>query len=109
MHAVGKQQALLPKVRMLLHSRSFCCYYIFEQMLIVMAFVSIGNFSFTEARGCGVGYITLAPLKSMLEVWLKHSSSACLPLLKSDEIVVLVRSPKSFQYRFAKLSILDKW
>lgn len=57
----------------------------------VMGYLTVGHFSFSEAKGVGIGYVTLA---SMLQLVDK----------KSD--VVLVRNTQTRQYRLAKLNIL---
>lgn len=69
-------------------------------------FVTKGDFSFTEARGCGVGYITFASLKPLMERWFKHTSSERQECLKTSGVLVLVRSPKSFQFRLAKMNLI---
>lgn len=69
-------------------------------------FVTRGDFSFTEARGCGVGYISFLSLQKLLQVWLKHFPSGPSSCLKRWGLFVLVRSPNSFQYRLAKLSLI---
>lgn len=72
-------------------------------------FVTKGNFSFTEAKGCGVGYISYLSLWKLLQVWIDHYPQKIVTTstVKSANVIVLVRSPNSYQYRLAKLSIVD--
>ncbi|XP_015518130.2 ribonucleases P/MRP protein subunit POP1 [Neodiprion lecontei] len=57
----------------------------------VMGYVVKGDFSFTESKGIGLGYVTLPSLFS---------------LIKQKSNVVLIRNTRSRQYRLARLSIL---
>lgn len=57
----------------------------------VMGYLTIGHFSFSEAKGIGIGYVTLASLLKMIDE-------------KSD--IVLVRNTQTRQYRLAKLNVL---
>lgn len=57
----------------------------------VMGYVVKGDFSFTESKGIGLGYVTLTSIFEFIE-------------RGSD--VVLIRNTKSRQYRIARLSIL---
>ncbi|XP_012539589.1 ribonucleases P/MRP protein subunit POP1 [Monomorium pharaonis] len=57
----------------------------------VMGFITLGHFSFSQAKGIGIGYITLP---SLLEMINKKSN------------IVLVRNIQTRQYRLAELNIL---
>ncbi|XP_012231195.2 ribonucleases P/MRP protein subunit POP1 [Linepithema humile] len=57
----------------------------------VMGYLTMGHLSFSEAKGIGIGYVTLASLLKMMDK-------------RSD--IALVRNTKTRQYRLAKLSIL---
>lgn len=57
----------------------------------VMGYITLGNFSFSQAKGIGIGYITLASLLRMIDI-------------KSN--IVLVRNTQTRQYRLAELNIL---
>ncbi|XP_018369451.1 PREDICTED: ribonucleases P/MRP protein subunit POP1 isoform X2 [Trachymyrmex cornetzi] len=57
----------------------------------VMGYITLGNFSFSQAKGIGIGYITLISLLGMINE-------------KSN--IVLVRNPQTRQYRLAELNIL---
>ncbi|KJE94664.1 hypothetical protein CAOG_05277 [Capsaspora owczarzaki ATCC 30864] len=63
----------------------------------IMGFVTTGGYSFTRASGFGVAFCTLA---SLLEL---ASSRA----LRDPMPFILVRNPRSRQYRVAMFSILD--
>ncbi|XP_034249599.1 ribonucleases P/MRP protein subunit POP1 [Thrips palmi] len=72
----------------------------------VAGFVQKGDFCFTEARGCGVGYITYSSLQCMMMLWVKSVPPYPPSSFKSRGIPVLIRSPQSYQYRLAKLSLV---
>lgn len=57
----------------------------------VMGYITLGDFSFSQAKGIGIGYITLI---SLLEMINKRSN------------IVLVRNTQTRQYRLAELNIL---
>ncbi|XP_018352597.1 PREDICTED: ribonucleases P/MRP protein subunit POP1 [Trachymyrmex septentrionalis] len=57
----------------------------------VMGYITLGDFSFSQAKGIGIGYITLISLLGMIN---KKSN------------IVLVRNPQTRQYRLAELNIL---
>lgn len=56
----------------------------------IMGFVTIGDFSFTEAKGIGLGYVVL---NSLIE------------LINKQYPIVLVRNIQTRQYRIAKLEV----
>lgn len=57
----------------------------------VMGYITIGGLSFSQAKGIGIGYVTLP---SLLEIISKKSN------------IILVRNTQTRQYRLAKLDIL---
>lgn len=57
----------------------------------VMGYITLGNFSFSHAKGIGIGYVTLPSLLGMIN---KKSN------------IVLIRNPQTRQYRIAELNIL---
>ncbi|XP_025074939.1 uncharacterized protein C05D11.9-like [Pogonomyrmex barbatus] len=57
----------------------------------VMGYITLGDFSFSQAKGIGIGYVTLP---SFLEMISKRSN------------IVLVRNIQTRQYRLVKLDIL---
>ncbi|KAK3913842.1 Ribonucleases P/MRP protein subunit POP1 [Frankliniella fusca] len=69
-------------------------------------FVTKGNFSFTEAKGCGVGYIPYLALQKLLQRWIDSCPQKIVSTVNSESFVVLVRSPNSYQYRLAKLFVI---
>ncbi|KAL0132065.1 hypothetical protein PUN28_000084 [Cardiocondyla obscurior] len=57
----------------------------------IMGYVTLGSFSYSQARGIGIGYITLPSLRKMID-------ERCN--------IVLVRNTQTRQYRLADLNIL---
>lgn len=72
----------------------------------VAGFVTRGDFCFTEAKGCGVGYITYSSLQSLLKLWIQSFPRNQNSSFKSRGVTVLIRSPQSYQYRLGKLSLI---
>lgn len=57
----------------------------------VMGYITLGNFSLSQAKGIGIGYITLPSLLRMID---------------NKSNIVLVRNTQTRQYRLAELNIL---
>lgn len=57
----------------------------------VMGYITLGNFSLTEAKGIGLGYVTI---------------QSVIAMIARESNIVLVRNNRSRQYRIARLEIL---
>ena len=67
----------------------------------VIGFITKGDFSFTESKGVGEGYVVLSALLRLVALYeskLREGNKLSAPS-------VLVRNPTSLQYRFGVLSI----
>ncbi|KAL2717643.1 ribonucleases P/MRP protein subunit POP1 [Vespula squamosa] len=94
------RQKLLNKSRkvILKHSQKIANFYLPECKKVrnscsreVMGYITLGNFSFSEAKGIGIGYVTI---QSVIEMIAR----------KSD--IVLIRNHRTRHYRAARLEIL---
>jgi ribonuclease P/MRP protein subunit POP1 len=67
----------------------------------VIGYITKGDFSFTESKGAGGGYVVLSALLDLVALYeskLREGSKLSAPW-------VLVRNPTSLQYRFGVLNI----
>jgi ribonuclease P/MRP protein subunit POP1 len=67
----------------------------------VIGFITKGDFSFTESKGAGEGYVVLSALLQLAALYkrkLREGTKLSVPW-------VLVRNPTSLQYRFGVLNI----
>ncbi|XP_035743892.1 ribonucleases P/MRP protein subunit POP1-like [Vespa mandarinia] len=57
----------------------------------IMGYITLGNFSFSEAKGIGIGYVTI---------------QSVIAMIARESNIVLIRNNRSRQYRAARLEIL---